>query len=524
MPEFRSSFKPEHSLEANGTLMNIVPKILGYDSELANSLLSDDVSDGRNAEAARRLLSKIEGYPRRNSIHGTQSESGRRFLEATGGSVYIDCDHLEVNLPETLNAFSQPAAWHGMLRSVREAQQAASRTLPNGTRLCVLANTGDGGHQSYGSHVNVCVSRRAFQDVLYRKPHLASVFATHLVTSLPFTGQGQVGAGNGREACPFQWSQRADWFEQFCSLQTTAQRGLLNLRDENLCGSNDDLARMHIIFLDNTLSPVATILKFGTCQLLLAMLEGGWLDSTLALDDPLEAASGISRDLSLRQRWATAIRGRALTAVEMQTAIAERAGEFVASGAARGCVPEAERIVKLWLETLSYLRQQDGEALAERCDGWLKYLLLNRYRSEHGLTWSSNTIRLLDLMFASLDPDESHFFQMADAGLPRLWPTDAEIERGQYEPPTDTRAYFRAHVLRRFGHMVNDLDWDHIRFSLQREMYWSFTSKLSMSTPWDFNRSQTDELLAACETVEQLVEAVNERGADVPPAQNFLAN
>jgi Pup amidohydrolase len=491
--------------------MDIVPKIIGYDSELANSLVSDEAFDGRNAEAARRLLQQFVGCPRRNSIYGTQSELGRRFLESNGGSVYIDCDHLEVNLPETLNAFSQPTAWHAMLRSVREAQLAASRGLPRGTRLCVLANTGDGGQQSYGSHVNVCISRRAFQDVLFRKPHLASVFATHLVTSLPFTGQGQVGAGNDREACTFQWSQRADWFEQFFSMQTTHQRGLLNLRDENLCGDRNDLARLHIIFVDNTLSPVATILKFGTCQLVLAMLEGGWLDSTLALDDPLESASGISRDLSLKQRWPTAIRGRALTSVEMQTALAERAGEFVASGAARGCVPEAERIVELWLETLSYLRQHDDEALAERCDGWLKYVLLQRYRSQHGLTWASTAIRTLDLLFASLDPDEGQFFQMAAAGVPLLMPSDEDIERAQYEPPHDSRAYFRAHVLRRFGRFVTDLDWDHIRFSVQRDRFWSTTSTVSMDRPWDFDRSQTDELLGTCETVEQLVEAVHER-------------
>ena len=65
--------------------MNIVPKIVGYDSELGNSLLCDGFSDGRNAEAARRLLPQFVGYPRRNSIYGTQSELGRRFLDSTGG-------------------------------------------------------------------------------------------------------------------------------------------------------------------------------------------------------------------------------------------------------------------------------------------------------------------------------------------------------------------------------------------------------------------------------------------------------
>ena len=107
--------------------------------------------------------------------------------------------------------------------------------------------------------------------------------------------------------------------------------------------------------------------------------------------------------------------------------------------------------------------------------------------------------------------------------MPLLWPSESEIDRAQHEPPNDTRAYFRAHVLRRFGRLVTDVDWDRIRFSVQRHPHWSTTTTLSMSTPWNFNRNQTDELLATCETVEQLVEAVHECGAGFQSAQASIA-
>jgi len=57
---------------------------------------------------------------------------------------------------------------------------------------------------------------------------------------------------------------------------------------------------MHIIYFDNVLCPIACYLKAGTTQLVLAMMESGWSDPSLLLDDPLGAAMEVSRDLSLK--------------------------------------------------------------------------------------------------------------------------------------------------------------------------------------------------------------------------------
>jgi proteasome accessory factor A len=242
--------------------------------------------------------------------------------------------------------------------------------------------------------------------------------------------------------------------------------------------------------------------------LILAMIEQGCVDPTCLLDDPVGVASAISRDLRLTQSFPTTVRGRSLTALEIQQVLADRAGEFVASGAARGIVPEAEAIIAQWNEILDLLRRRALEALAERCDNWLKYVLLDRYRAGHGLAWRSAECQMLDLMFGSLDPDEGLFFQMVRAGVVKDMPTDHQIAAAMRQPPEDTRAYLRAHVLRKYGHLASTIDWSHINFRVAGSRSWWSMARLPMPDPRRWGKAEADPMLANCETLEDLVDAV----------------
>src|SRR5262249_56744714 len=97
--------------------------------------------------------------------------------------------------------------------------------------------------------------------------------------------------------------------------------------------------------------------------------------------------------------------------------------------------------------------------VAGRVDWALKYLVLDRQISRRGLSWDSPEVRTLDLRYASLDPQEGLFLQLAKAGQVERMPSEEEIDAAVDEPPTDSRAYLRAQILRRVVGEVQGMGW-----------------------------------------------------------------
>jgi proteasome accessory factor A len=489
--------------------MTTCSKVLGGDFELANALETRGATLERSVyEASRRLLDEIAGYPRSRTWGGSSIEWGRRFLPGNGGSAYIDSDHLEINLPEHTRAADHALHVHAGFRIAQRARQAALAKLPGrSARLNLMATVSDG-QRSWGAHLNVCVTRRLWDDLFNRKPHLAGLLATHLATATLYTGQGQVGPGNNRPSCDYQLAQRPDFFEEFVGWQTTHRRPILNMRDEAHAGKT--LARMHIIFFDNALAPVANFLKAGTTQLVLAMLEDDWVEPGLLLDDPLGSAWEVSRDLTFSAPLRLVGRGRHTTAVALQKALCDLAGEYVASGEMEDAVPDAEDILTCWRQTLEMIERRDLAALSRRVDWALKYLVLQRQIARHGLSWQSPDIKALDLRYASLDPQEGLFLQLAAAGQVEGMPSNEEIDRAADEPPEDTRAYLRAHLMRRLGEEMTDAEWDRIRFRHTTERYRSPSLWLGMPDPARWGKEESDPVLQRCRTPKELIEAVGQ--------------
>jgi proteasome accessory factor A len=489
-----------------------VKKYLGEDFELWNALVSQGGTSGHPREAARRLINEIEGYPRRPDW-GSEIECLRRFFETSGGSAYIDSDHLEINAPEHLDAWDHVAIHHASLQLAAQAQVNANGKLGGSERIGVSAAVSDG-RASWGYHLNVMVARSYFEALFARKPHLLAILAAHLATATIFAGQGQVGAGNDRAACDYQLSQRADWFEELTGLQTMQNRPLVNSRDQS--HTTPHAARLHIIYFDNPMAPIAVYLMAGTTQLVCAMGEAGWIDPNLQLDDPLAAALEVSRDLSLRHRLPMAKRGLAMTAAEIQSALADQAEAFVASGQLEGAVPGAEAIIKCWKETIELVHRRDLDALARRCDWTLKYLLLDRHRGRKGLTWRSPELMYLNILYASVDREDGLFWRMAQAGQVEAMPDPERVSRFRDDPPDDSRAYLRAHLLRRFGASVQRIDWDHIRFRVQTNRRWWAETILSMLDLDRFGRAESEPLLEQCASLEELTEALDDLKGEGP--------
>lgn len=436
------------------------PKVLGADVELGNFILGDDTPGGTGAAASRRLLEEVRGVV--SGPVASPQDTGRRFLPTNGGCVHIDLDHLEVALPETTSAYDHVAHWRAMLLLAREAAARANRRLPDGRRIEVVANNSDGLGQSYGSHVNVLLTRAAWDNIIRRKAHFLAYLAAFQVSSIVFTGQGKVGSENGRAPVAYQLSQRADFIETLLHYDTMSDRPIVNTRDEPLCGGavwadaagNSDereLARLHVIFYDSTLCDTASLLRVGTLQIVVAMLEAGFVNPSLALDDPLDALQIWSRDPSLRSRART-VSGGGLTAVDLQFRFLREATKFADRGGCDGIVPRAAEILALWNDTLIKLRHRDFGVLARRLDWVLKLQMLQRAMTQRpDLTWTSPQVKCLDQRYPNLDESAGLFWTYEKAGMVDRLVRDDDVQRAVCEPPDDTRAWTRAHLLRRAG-------------------------------------------------------------------------
>jgi proteasome accessory factor A len=454
-----------------------VPKLCGADVELGNFILGVGRTD-TGPEASRALLREIDGvasYSYSPYAWGASAapaakrwdpqDVGRKFLPANGGCVYIDLDHLELCVPEVRSAHDHVAAWHAMLRVARAALDAANERLPEGVRVQVLINNSDGLSHSYGSHTNFLVTRKAWDDIFHRKLHFQLFLAACQASSIVFTGQGKVGSENGAAPVAYQIAQRADFFETLSGSQTTFERPIVNSRDESLCGGGrGGLARLHCIFFDSTLCQVATLLKIGVMQIVLAMIESEEVDTRLLLDDPVAAVRVWSHDPCLGAR-ARLLSGKEVTAVELQLCLFERAERFASRGGCKGVVPRAAEILRLWEDTLRKLEAKDFDALAGRLDWVLKRRILERAMTcRRELDWGSPSMKHLDHLYSSLAAGEGLYWAYERQGAVEKVVADEAIDHFVGHAPSDTRAYTRAMLLRAAGERASRVDWDSITF------------------------------------------------------------
>lgn len=489
-----------------------VLKLCGGDFELANFLTGIDELDvdRSGAIASRALLAEFHGYGAGSTVAptagtwspaGSARDWGRKFLPANGGCAYIDLDHLELCLPEVRSAVDHVASWHAMLSLARSAMQAVNGRLPDGRRVHVHANNSDGLSQSYGGHLNVLVSRRAWDCIFREKLHYLLQLASFLASAVVFGGQGKVGSENARAPVAYQLSQRADFLESVVGEQTTFRRPIVNARDEPLTGSRaadgesaGRLARFHVISLDTTLCHVACVLKVGTLQIVLAMVEAGEpVSHDLILDDPVGAVSRWSHDVTLTHRERT-VTGRAVTIVEHQQMFRDAAAACVEQHELARYVPGVDEILDVWTDTLGKLRERDEDALARRLDWALKRSFLERAVSRSsGLTWGSPQLKHLDHLYSSLDPSVGLYWLADRGGLVDRVVSAARIEELTRQAPTDTRAWTRAMVLREAGDRVEYVNWDEIR--VRDTGPWPEASRIRLPDPLGYTRDWFDKLV-----------------------------
>lgn len=288
-----------------------------------------------------------------------------------GARLYVDHAHPEYSSPEITNPRDAVLWDKAGERIMAEAAERAAQ-LPGAQPIHLYKNNTDNKGASYGTHENYLMKRETpFSDIVR---HLTPFFVSRQVV----TGAGRVGIGQDGHEHGFQISQRADYFEVEVGLETTLKRPIINTRDEPHSDA-EKYRRLHVIIGDANLSEISTYLKLGTTALVLSMIEDGFINVDLAVDQPVRTLHHVSHDPSL-QHLITLRSGRTLTAVQLQMEYFELGRKYVEERYGVDADEQTKDVLIRWEDTLNRL-ENDPMSLSGELDWIAKRELMEGYRS-----------------------------------------------------------------------------------------------------------------------------------------------
>lgn len=389
--------------------------------------LSQDATDAQFDKPGERMSSPSE-------------ERCDRVLE-NGARLYNDHGHPEYSTPECSDLRSLVAHDKAGERIVLECAQEYSRHC--GREVSIFKNNSDYQGASYGTHESYLLGREVLWDAVVQN------LAPFLATRILYAGAGKVGCEESGVQAEYQLSQRADFFSVLQSVDTLANRPLINTRDE-AHGDARLCRRLHVIAGDANLSEYATALRVGTMNLMVALTESGW-STPIELRDPVQAIKTISRDQT--HRWVVERDdGRTVSAVDVQRSYLQAARELK--------MPHSEWILEEWQTVLDAL-ETDPLMLHDRLDWVAKKLLLDEFASSEQLDWKKDAqiLQSIELAYHDIDPEKSLYYGLVEAGAMQTLVSEEEIEKARQTPPPNTRAALRGVLVRKFSHNIKAISW-----------------------------------------------------------------
>ncbi|GAB3074675.1 depupylase/deamidase Dop [Corynebacterium aquatimens] len=399
-----------------------------------------------------------------------------------GARYYVDHAHPEYSSPEVSNAWDamvyDAAGDVIMNRTAAEIQRLYDEgvSVLGGQEPCppvkFYKNNVDGKGASYGAHENYLYSRSTDFE------QLAQGLIPFFVTRQIFAGAGRMGIGEKGDRNGFQISQRADYFFQEMSLETTLNRGIINTRDEPHADASA-YGRLHVIVGDANLSQYATLLKMGTTSLVLDAIESGVDFSDLKLKEPVDELKAISHDLTLSHELRL-IDGRRLSAIDIQR-------EYLSRVAAASAVDK--HVLELWEEILGDL-ERDPLATADRLDWTAKWALIKGF-VDRGVDIADPKLKAIDLQYADINPAKSLHHKLVASGRMKQLVGADEIERAADTPPADSRAYLRGKIAELFGDSVVSSSWQTVVLATS-----DGHKRIDISAVDGFTRQEVEPVLA----------------------------
>lgn len=403
-------------------------------------------------EVARYLFRKVVSWGRSSNV----------FLR-NGARLYLDVgSHPEYATPECddiVDLVTHDKAGERVLEGLLLDAERRLREEGILGDVYLFKNNTDSAGNSYGCHENYLVARHG------EFSKLADVLIPFLVTRQIIAGAGKV-IQTPRGAM-YSVSQRAEHIWEGVSSATTRSRPIINTRDEPHADA-ERYRRLHVIVGDSNMSETTTLLKVATADLVLRMIEEGVVMRDLTMDNPIRAIREISHDMTGRRKVRLA-NGREASALDIQHDYLTRARAFVDRRELH--TPVIEQALDLWERGLKAVESGDLGLVEREIDWVIKWKLIERYRSQHGLPLSHPRVAQLDLAYHDIHRDRGLFYLLQKRGAVARVTTDLATFEAKSVPPQNTRARLRGEFIRRAQERRRDftVDWVHLKLNDQAQ-------------------------------------------------------
>ena len=423
-------------------------RIFGVETEFGIAYSSPNGRPLAPEEVARYLFRKVVSWGRSSNV----------FL-GNGSRLYLDVgshpEYATAECDDVAQLIAHDRAGERILVDlIAEAERRLAEEGFDG-HVYLFKNNTDTAGNSYGSHENYLIPRRT------EFSRLAEVLIPFLVTRQVLCGAGKV--LRTAHGPVYAFSQRADHIWEGLSSATTRSRPIINTRDEPHADA-EHFRRLHVIVGDSTMSETTTMMKLGTVDLVLRMIEAGVIMRDARMENPIRSIREVSHDLTGRAPIRLANGGQT-TALDMQRMYLSKAHEFVAANGAHS--PHVERILDLWERTLDAVESGDTRGIDTEVDWAIKKKLIDRYCASHGVDLDSARVAQLDLTYHDISPDRGLFFLLQKRGAAARVVDDAAIAQAARTPPQSTRARLRGRFVQAAQAAGVDytVDWVHLKLN-----------------------------------------------------------
>ncbi len=402
-------------------------------------------------EVARYLFRRVVSWGRSSNV----------FLR-NGARLYLDVgSHPEYATPECdsiTDLISHDKAGERILEGLLQDAERRLREEGIAGDIYLFKNNTDSAGNSYGCHENYLVGRHG------EFSRIADILVPFLVTRQLICGAGKVlQTPRGAVYCV---SQRAEHIWESVSSATTRSRPIINTRDEPHADA-ERFRRLHVIVGDSNMSETTAMLKVGSTDLVLRMIEANIVFRDMTLENPIRAIREISHDPTGRRKVKLA-NGREASALEMQREYLIKAQDFIDRRGGDGTV---KQVLDLWTRTLHAVESSDLSQVDQEIDWVIKQRLIERYRAKHDMSMSNPRVAQLDLAYHDINRGRGLYYLLERRGQVQRVARDIEIFAAKNIPPQTTRARLRGEFIKRAQEKRRDftVDWVHLKLNDQAQ-------------------------------------------------------